>query len=249
MFFSSNSNPDYFIIREIYENDNASEYFESELERALEEKVETIIIEPSRLGDDTAQWIIVGNCLHKTAVISGLGCLCLGLGLPERGLAYFPLGSVSLFCAAIHTVSWQFDPCCKYQVEYDSRQLQRLPLHNLTSSSPVVLVRKNDRRRRILQSVVALSAVGLCSWRFYNWYLRWSFIGAVGHERTLNWKEPYHLVFSFDGVKFMQDIGMFSIVSHHVVRVCVFSLKRTTVLRKMGCRNTISFDVPCIFAT
>ena len=194
MFFSSNSNPDYFIIREIYENDNASEYFESELERALEEKVETIIIEPSRLGDDTAQWIIVGNCLHKTAVISGLGCLCLGLGLPERGLAYFPLGSVSLFCAAIHTVSWQFDPCCKYQVEYDSRQLQRLPLHNLTSSSPVVLVRKNDRRRRILQSVVALSAVGLCSWRFYNWYLRWSFIGAVGHEPNGHWIGRNHII-------------------------------------------------------
>jgi len=161
---------DYVIIHEIYDNDSASEYFESELEQALETCIRTIIIEPSKLGDETARWITVGNCLHKTSVLCGLGCLVTGITWPDKGLVYFPLGFCSIVCAGVYTVSWQFDPCCKYQVEYNSHRLQRLPLHNLTSSSPVVLVRKDDTRRKILHNLLAGLSTAYCAWRFYDWY-------------------------------------------------------------------------------
>ena len=52
--------------------------FELELERALEASVPVIVIEPVRLGDETARWIAVGNCLHKTSVLAGLGSVITG---------------------------------------------------------------------------------------------------------------------------------------------------------------------------
>lgn len=159
------------IIREIYEHENAHEDFELELEKALEEEVRTIVIEPSKLGDETSRWISVGNCLHKTSVLAGLGSIIAHFTWPERGMVMLPLGFVSVVCAGVYAVSWQFDPCCKYQVESDARKLQRLPLLNLTSSTPVVLVRRDDTRRKFLQNTICLIATSLCGWKIYQWYI------------------------------------------------------------------------------
>jgi hypothetical protein len=63
------------LIREIYENDDAHEHFIAELDKALIESVDFIIIEPNKLGDETARWILVGNCLGKTAIVTGLASL------------------------------------------------------------------------------------------------------------------------------------------------------------------------------
>ncbi|XP_064618489.1 transmembrane protein 11-B, mitochondrial-like [Lineus longissimus] len=166
----SDAGNDYVVIREIYEHDAAQEEFENELEQALESKVKTIVIEPTKLGDETARWISVGNCLHKTAVLTGFGSLAIGLMYPQHGYLYMPLGFTSVICSGVYAVSWQFDPCCKYQIEYDSRKLQRLPLHNLSSSSPVVLIRKDDTRRKVLQNSLSLAAGIYCGWQFYKWY-------------------------------------------------------------------------------
>ena len=162
----------YIIIKEIYDNDNASEYFESELERALEAKVKTIVIEPAKLGDETSRWIYVGNCLHKTAVLSGMGCLLVGSVWPNRFLAAIPLGFCSVVCAGVYAVSWQFDPCCKYQVESDTSKLQTLPLQNLTSTSPVVLIRRDDSRRKLLHNFIAVLGTSFCAWKVYEWYIK-----------------------------------------------------------------------------
>lgn len=67
------------IIREVYDSENAHETFEYELERALESECSLIVIEPSKLGDETSRWIAVGNCLHKTAALSGLAAIITGL--------------------------------------------------------------------------------------------------------------------------------------------------------------------------
>lgn len=64
------------VIKEIYDNSKAEELFEMELERALEIGYHVIVIEPNRLADQTTQWIMIGNCLHKGAVIFGLTSLC-----------------------------------------------------------------------------------------------------------------------------------------------------------------------------
>lgn len=164
---------DYAIIREIYEGEGAPEDFENELDRALEEGVSIIIIEPTKLGDETGRWITVGNCLHKTAVLSGAGSLlCGGLSTkwPIADIGTYSLGFISFMCAGLYMVSWQYDACCKYQVEHDVKKLQRIPLNDLTSPSPVVLVRKDDTVRKVLHTTLATMATGLCIWKLYDWY-------------------------------------------------------------------------------
>ncbi|EDS34798.1 conserved hypothetical protein [Culex quinquefasciatus] len=77
--------PTVHVIREVYETENAHETFELELDKALYAKADYIIIEPTRLGEETGRWIAVGNCLHKTALVSGVASVAaVGLGsIPE----------------------------------------------------------------------------------------------------------------------------------------------------------------------
>jgi len=157
---------DVVIIREIYDGENAQEIFEQELDKALEANCRAVIIEPSRLGDNTARWIATGNCLHKTAVLGGIGAVIFGTIWPDRPYLFLPLGVLSISCTTIYTLSWQGDPCRHYQVETNPVELASLPLARLTTSSPVVLVRKEDRRRIMLHSTVSLCAFIYCAWRF-----------------------------------------------------------------------------------
>lgn len=80
-FFYSEVSLTNHVIREVYDSENAHETFEADLDKALYAKVNYIIIEPTRLGDETGRWITVGNCLHKTAVISGLASVASGIYL------------------------------------------------------------------------------------------------------------------------------------------------------------------------
>ncbi|XP_023572565.1 transmembrane protein 11, mitochondrial-like [Octodon degus] len=132
------STPDYCIVHEIYNGENAQDPFEYELEQALGAQYKYTVIEPTRTSDETAHWITVGNCLHKTAVLAGTTCLFTPLALPLDYSHYFSLsaGVLSLACCTLCGISWQSDPCCKYQVGYAACKLSRLPLHTLTSSTP-----------------------------------------------------------------------------------------------------------------
>uniref|UniRef100_T1H762 Uncharacterized protein n=1 Tax=Megaselia scalaris TaxID=36166 RepID=T1H762_MEGSC len=107
--------PTYSVIREVYDNGVAFEKFEQLLDKALEAKVDYIIIEPTRLGDETGRWIYVGNCLHKTAVISGIASIISSLIWQNRLLVSSPICVISIFCTGLYTVSWNYDPCCQYQ--------------------------------------------------------------------------------------------------------------------------------------
>ncbi|KAM7068348.1 transmembrane protein 11, mitochondrial isoform 1-T1 [Molossus nigricans] len=163
---------DCYIVHEIYNGENAQDQFEYELEQALEAQYKYIVIEPTRIGDETARWITVGNCLHKTTVLAGTACLFTPLALPLDYSHYIslPAGVLSLACCTLYGISWQFDPCCKYQVEYDAYRLSRLPLHTLTSSTPVVLVRKDDLHRKRLHNTIALAALVYCVKKVYELY-------------------------------------------------------------------------------
>nr|CAB3267029.1 transmembrane protein 11, mitochondrial [Phallusia mammillata] len=151
------------VIREVYDGINSQERFEYELECALEGSVDYIVIEPTKLGEETSRWIRVGNCLHKTAVLSGLASFILPQLLPEGTppaniYVGLPTAVLSVSCAALYGISWQFDPCCKYQVTVNSRELSQLNVQNLTNPSPVVLVHRDDKYRKTLHNCVALCA-------------------------------------------------------------------------------------------
>lgn len=115
-FHSELKSPTTHIIREIYEGQNAHEAFEAELEKALVARINYIIVEPARLGDETARWITVGNCLHKTAVITGLASIVSNPLWPDRLAISAPLCAISVFCTGLYHCSWNCDPCCQYQV-------------------------------------------------------------------------------------------------------------------------------------
>lgn len=100
----------------------------------------------------------MGNCLHKTAVLAGFGSIVAAFVWPDKPFTFVPATILSTICTGLYSVSWQFDRCCKYQVEKDPRKLSRLSLEPINSSSPVVLVRKDDTRRKFLHCAVT----GLC---------------------------------------------------------------------------------------
>ncbi|OAD62782.1 Transmembrane protein 11, mitochondrial [Eufriesea mexicana] len=156
------------IIKEVYDNENAHETFEYELERALESECSLIVIEPSKLGDETSRWIAVGNCLHKTAALSGLAAITTGLIWGDQPYICGPLGFISVISCGLYTVSWQFDPCCQYQVETDTSKLPHKLLAALGPSLPTFLVRKDDTRRRILHTTITLVALSISAWRVYQ---------------------------------------------------------------------------------
>lgn len=156
----ANSNLETRVIREVYSDESSAETFEFELECALEAGVHYIVIEPTKLGEETSRWIKVGNCLHKTSVLAGLCSLVLPHLLSEHFqsdlIIGVPAGLLSIGCASLYGISWQFDPCCKYQVTVNSRELSKLNVQNLTNSSPVVLVKKDDFYRKWLHTSIGV---------------------------------------------------------------------------------------------
>uniref|UniRef100_A0A1L8EDB2 Putative transmembrane protein 11 log mitochondrial isoform x1 n=1 Tax=Haematobia irritans TaxID=7368 RepID=A0A1L8EDB2_HAEIR len=161
--------PTFHIIREVYDSSNAHQHFEAELDKALEAKVDYIIIEPHRLGDETGRWITVGNCLHKTAVVSGLASLLSSLLWRDKPVIAGPMCAVSLFCSGLYTVSWNYDPCCQYQVvENNEEVLGKLPVDDV--SSPVILGYEPNTKTKYLHRSVTLLSAALCAWQIWRSY-------------------------------------------------------------------------------
>lgn len=157
------------VIREVYDSGNAHETFEAELEKALEAKVDYIIIEPTRLGDETGRWITVGNCLHKTAVLSGISSLVCGLIWQDRPMFSAPLCAVSIFCTGLYTVSWNYDSCVQYQVLRNPKKLQKVRVLN-ELSSPTVLAYSDNTKTKYFHRGITLLASAFCAWQIYQAY-------------------------------------------------------------------------------
>jgi len=163
----ANRGSSFVIIREIYDSENANEYFEAQLEEALKNRVDTIVIEPFKLGDETARWITVGNWLHKTAVLAGVGSIITSFIWPDKTLAFVPATIISVICTGLYSISWQTDPCSKYQVEVNPMRLGEMDLQVLTAAAPVVLVKKDVSARNILHTSVTVACVSQTLLRLY----------------------------------------------------------------------------------
>lgn len=141
--------------------------------RLLENRIQTIVIEPKRLGEETARWISLGNCLHKTAMITGLGSVLTGILWPEKPTTQCCLATVSALSNGIHVLSWQMDECSQYKVEteHDLIAAKCVPLDDL--ERPVVLTRRlasEVRRNNILQTAISLIALAFTAFRIYKSY-------------------------------------------------------------------------------
>uniref|UniRef100_A0A1B0GI64 Putative morphoproteinis regulator n=1 Tax=Lutzomyia longipalpis TaxID=7200 RepID=A0A1B0GI64_LUTLO len=144
--------PTVFIVKEVYDDGNAQENFESELDKALYARF---------------KWITVGNLLHKTSVVSGIASIATGCLLPKRFIITFPLCVVSIIFTSLYTVSWHYDPCCQYQVEKDRKTLERITMQGKDTALPVVLVYSENTVQCYVQRTVTILAAAFCAWRFY----------------------------------------------------------------------------------
>jgi len=161
---------DIAIIREIF--DGAHELFENELERALEAGCETIVIEPNRLGEETARWISIGHCLRKTALVTGFGAVVSGVHWPNKPLSYCSLATLSVLASGVHALSWQFDACNQYEVDSDPLKTQSLlNLHSSDSPKPIVLSKLPSaqvKRNNLFHAAISLIALAFSAWKFYK---------------------------------------------------------------------------------
>ena len=148
----------------------AAPTLECQFEDAVEKGFQLVIVEPPGLGDNCIRWIRAGNFLHKAAVLSAIGTLIATPFVPRKISFFttFPLGVFSIGCAGMYGVSWQFDPCCKYQVDYKGQELTKVPSHDIHTSSPVILVRRNDRFRKILHNSLSFAVAGYLGWILYK---------------------------------------------------------------------------------
>lgn len=72
-----------------------------------------------------------------------------------------------MFSTALYNVSWDTDPCIKYQIEKNPKKLPKFP--NLNEfTSPVVLHLNSNKRAKYLQRIVTILAVGVCGYRIYE---------------------------------------------------------------------------------
>ena len=161
----------YTVIHSLSESGNATDKsLECQFEDALELGYTMVVVEQPGLGSECIRWIRVGNFLHKSSVLCAVGTLSVTPFISPR-LALFttyPLGMFGIACALMYGFSWQSDPCCKYQVDYRGRELRRIPSHEIHTSSPVVLVRRNDKYRKILHNTLSVAVAGYLITVLYN---------------------------------------------------------------------------------
>ena len=81
-----------------------------------------------------------------------------------------PLGLASIGCAAMYGVSWQYDPCSKYQLDHRGLSMTNIPTAELTTDTSIVLVRRNDIYRKRLHNSVAILVCVMFGWQLYKRY-------------------------------------------------------------------------------
>ena len=133
--------------------------------------MQTIVIEPKRLGEETARWISIGNCLNKTAVVTGFGSILTGILCPDRRSTQYCLATISALTNGIHVLSWQMDECSHYRVETDPNKIEAKCVPLIDLEKPVVLTRRLSseiKRNNILQTAISLIALAFTAFRLYK---------------------------------------------------------------------------------
>lgn len=160
------------VIREMYNGLDAQELFETELDKAIEAGIDVIVIEPRRLGEETARWIGFGSCLSQTAFVAGTGSILTSFLCRHKPLVYCPLSGLSLFCAAFYNFSWKSDPCSKYRTCTDEERRNPFVQNVAPSipSPPVILIKRSDNgSATLIHSAIALLALAVSAFNLFKW--------------------------------------------------------------------------------
>eukprot|EP00041_Stephanoeca_diplocostata_P005240 m.58466 g.58466 ORF g.58466 m.58466 type:complete len:242 (-) comp15653_c0_seq2:113-838(-) len=136
-------------------------------ERAITREIEVVAVEDSKLAAASARSIQIGNILHKTAVLAGLGgVLCHTVKGDAATRVMLGLSVASVGAASLYGTMVQADPICKYQVDVHGAAAEEMPAGSLKPDTAyVIFVRRNDTARKVVHYTLALAAACLYGWR------------------------------------------------------------------------------------
>ena len=124
-----------------------------ELNEAMGHNFDAILLSDISLGKRVCNWIQFGNFLHKIGVLTGVSSLLLNIAQASDWLA----ASVSL-CSIIsisaYNAIWRRDIVSCYQLDTRGDFVANVPLSCVKSGSLMVLVRRDDKYRRLLHNLI-----------------------------------------------------------------------------------------------
>ena len=124
-----------------------------ELNEAMRHNFDAILLSDISLGKRVCSWIQFGNFLHKIGVLTGLSSLLLNIAQTSDWLT----ASVS-FCSIIsisaYNAIWRRDIVSCYQLDTRGDFVANVPLSSVKSGSLMVLVKRDDRYRRLLHNLI-----------------------------------------------------------------------------------------------
>ncbi|KAF0986992.1 hypothetical protein HZS_3161, partial [Henneguya salminicola] len=136
------------------------------LEDTLEFSPNFVIIESESFAVRIAKWLAMGNLLHKAATISGLFSFFINIlskyanPYPTAQIIRITLACISLSTSFMYNFFWSPDPCSKYQIVKNSSQLRKFNYLKKKRTKPsLILIKKNDKYRKILHSFLSLAAI------------------------------------------------------------------------------------------
>lgn len=183
-------NKDIWIIKEIYDSENALENFELELDIALKKQVPIIVIQPLGLAEHTGRWIAVGNFFHRAGILLGLSSVLWYLVCP-RQLVCRCISGLAFACSSVYVLHWNLDPCGKYQVERNVSRLKKLQIPH--SGCAVVLRRQNNHSgRKLLHITMSTLSIGVCIFGIYRHRPNFLKSGIFENLQALKFSKPRH---------------------------------------------------------
>ncbi|CAG7832973.1 unnamed protein product [Allacma fusca] len=164
--FWNKTHKNVWIIKEIYDSENALENFELELDLALKKQTPTIVIEPLALAEQTGRWIAVGNFFHRAGILCGFTSALWYLIWPRQSICGC-LSGLGFVCSSLYVLHWNLDPCGKYQVERNVDRLRKLHIPH-TGSAVVLRKQNNNMGRKLLHISMSTLSIGVCIFGVYR---------------------------------------------------------------------------------
>lgn len=169
------------VVQEVFneQEPGMQEYNLEQLDLALEDHSDVVVIEPRRLGAQTLRWIRMGNFLQGLTITAGLAAGITSIGIkytPSFELPRFVWASLCGLCLASHAayrLSWSPDPCSEYQPENDEQNLEatlrQINGHRPYCDSYVVMVRRRERNTWLLLTgdLVAVGVAALVAFKLH----------------------------------------------------------------------------------
>lgn len=132
---------------------NYSPNSQLELTEAMGHNFDAILLSDISLGKRVCGWIQFGNFLHKLGVLTGVSSLLLNIAQTSDWLTA-SVSFCSIFSISVYNAIWRRDIVSCYQLDTRGDFIANVPLSSVKSGSMMVLVKRDDKYRRLLHNLI-----------------------------------------------------------------------------------------------